>query len=208
MAWDYSTGRHYADTAVVSAFPCTMSCWLYLTTTGTAGTPLNIGSTTTSGGCFGIEVSTAGAAVARIVGTTSTANTGGTISTNQWSHVCITFISDTSRAIYVNGSKTSFTTTGTLTANLNRTSTGARFNGSTTFSSSYNEYIAEAAIWNETLSDEDILALADGVSPRLIRPVALRFYVPMIREAQELRGNTLTAAGTAVSIVEHPRRIG
>lgn len=40
----------------------------------------------------------------------------------------------------------------------------------------------QTATWDRTLSAEEIAALAAGVSPLLIRPEALVFYQPLLKE--------------------------
>jgi hypothetical protein len=64
--------------------------------------------------------------------------------------------------------------------------------------------LAEAAIYNATLSASDAAALATGASPRLVRPDGLVMYAPLVRELLDLRGTaTLTNNGTTVT--DHPR---
>jgi hypothetical protein len=70
-----------------------------------------------------------------------------------------------------------------------------------------NGRLAEAAIWNTDLTDDEFAALADGYRPTLIRPNKLVFYAPLIREALEYRGGlSLTVSAPVVAV--HTRRIG
>jgi hypothetical protein len=65
--------------------------------------------------------------------------------------------------------------------------------------------LAEQAIWNVALTDDEIVALSKGFKPSRIRPQALVFYVPAIRNIQDvLNAVTITNNGTA-TVTEHPR---
>ena len=67
--------------------------------------------------------------------------------------------------------------------------------------------IAEFAVWNVTLGDDEIASLAAGAKPIRVRPGSLQVYVPLPGEASpEVNfigtAATLTNAPTAVA---HPR---
>jgi hypothetical protein len=70
----------------------------------------------------------------------------------------------------------------------------------------FNGRLAEVAVWDVALNADEITALARGYRPSLIRPDKLLWYIPLVREIQDVRsGLTITNAATAVAI--HPRRI-
>lgn len=57
----------------------------------------------------------------------------------------------------------------------------------------------EWAAWNVALTDDEIAALAKGMSPLLIRPQSRTFYVPLVRDLIDVHGATLTNGGSTVS---------
>jgi hypothetical protein len=64
--------------------------------------------------------------------------------------------------------------------------------------------LAEAAIYNATLSASDAAALATGASPRLVRPDGLVMYAPLVRDVMDIRG-TATLTDNATTQTDHPR---
>ena len=123
----------------------------------------------------------------------------GTYTTGQDTHVCITASSTTSRAGYLNGgSAISNTTPVTLTdmtsiriGNVN----GAPFDGE----------MSEIALWNEVLTQEEVSALAKGAAAYLVRPHALRFYAPLIRDLIDIRGGLAITNNNSATVATHPR---
>lgn len=66
--------------------------------------------------------------------------------------------------------------------------------------------IAEVGVWSEVLTAAEMLALARGMSPQLIRPSALEVYLPLVRNTENrVRYDVGTVTGTTV--VAHPRVI-
>jgi hypothetical protein len=63
--------------------------------------------------------------------------------------------------------------------------------------------MAEVAIYNTTLSADEVAALADGMTPDKVSPQGLVLYAPLVRDLIDLKGNTLTNNSTTV--VDHPR---
>jgi len=69
--------------------------------------------------------------------------------------------------------------------------------------------VAEAALWDTDLTDDEIAALAQGFSPSMVRPDQLLAYAPLIRdEDRDLQdragGFTPTSSPT---VADHPRII-
>jgi hypothetical protein len=98
-------------------------------------------------------------------------------------------------------------TTGSFTPSTPQTSASyvtniARLGG--TLSNEYmNGQIAELAIWNTKISDDEIKSLADKFRPPSVRPQSLVCYWPLVRDLKEIRaGNTMTDNGTTVAV--HP----
>lgn len=91
--------------------------------------------------------------------------------------------------------------------NFTRTSMGGRF--SNTIGQPWNGYIAEFAIWNTILNDEEFFSIARGIKADKIRPDSLVYYFPGIREntVETVGGFAMTNINGA-SVVDHPRRYG
>lgn len=80
-----------------------------------------------------------------------------------------------------------------------------------TFWQSFDGSLAHAFYYNETLTDAEHLALASGVSPLLIRPHALLFYLPMtgpdfIKNSMDVipLSAALTTSGTLTQAALNP----
>lgn len=110
----------------------------------------------------------------------ATADSAVGISANVWSHIAA--ISSTTTpysSVFVNGGNRVDNPTTTAGTGLepNRTAIGCLLRTSPqTF---FKGDIAHVAFWNAKLSDQEVAALAAGVSPLLIRPGALAEYYPL-----------------------------
>jgi hypothetical protein len=130
-------------------------------------------------------------------GTSSVALPG----TNQWFNALGVFASTTSRTAYVNTTAgNTETSTRSITTEISirigRRATGNAFTGQ----------LAEFAIWNVALTADEINSLAKGFKPTRIRPQSLRYYVPLVRDVQELRsGIPFTTSANAPVVFDHPR---
>lgn len=127
---------------------------------------------------------------------------------NTWYHVFATyeFVADGTSILrlYVNGVQERATTNavGPIVSSTATNSIARRTNASTMFS--LNGRMAEAAIYNVTLTASEVAALATGASPRLVRPQGLVMYAPLVRDLIDVRGiATLTNSNSTVA--DHPR---
>lgn len=97
-----------------------------------------------------------------------------------------------------NGSSSTSLTPGTLT----KTSIGAQDNGGT-IDSNIGHELANVAVWSGTLTADERAALANGVSPLLIRPDILEIYLPLMRGGNDYMGGAFTV--TNATVADHPR---
>jgi hypothetical protein len=70
--------------------------------------------------------------------------------------------------------------------------------------------LANASIWNSALSDDEVVALAAGVSPFKIQPHKLVFFAPYVgvgSVVQDWKGNNLTITG-ATTNANTPPKVG
>lgn len=208
MAYDLATtDRYEIGSAVVTAYPFTLACWFYPDTLTANRTLVDLGST---GGNHGQRIyasSTAVTAQSRSAGADSNASTSAAPSTGQWQHAAGVFASATDRRVFLNGgNKGTNATSCVFNAAIDCTTIGAR-NRITTYSQGMDGRLCEVAIWKAALADEEILALHDGFSPRLVSPQNLVFYVPLVQMVRDLsRAVSITTTGSP-ALAAHPRRI-
>ena len=133
----------------------------------------------------------------------ATSTSGFTI--NSWWHGCAVFTSTTSRTIYLNGgsSATNTTSVSTNANTVDKTAIGCL--GRSTNAAFFQGRVAEVGIWNVALNADEAASLAKGMTCDKVRPSALVFYAPLVRNIQDLRqGVTLTNNNTA-TVANHPR---
>jgi hypothetical protein len=211
MAYSFDGSTQYFSTTTGSLFadlPITMACWFITSNTTTNQGLLNICDNTTGG--QGIRLNAQGAVAGdpiRIlsVGTaTGSADTTTGFTANTWTHACGVFASATSRTVYINGGSP-----GTNTTNSSGTGEDRLFQGVTRAASAFSNYfsgsLAEVGVWNAALTADEVLSLARGMSPSLIRPQNLTIYAPLVRNLTDIKnGLTITNNGTA-TVSNHTR---
>lgn len=124
----------------------------------------------------------------------------GTYTTGQDTHVCITASTTTSRAGYLNGGSAVSNTTSVTLTNMTALHIGA-LDGTSTFDGD----MSEIAMWNEALTQSEVAALAKGAAAYLVRPHALRFYAPLIRDLTDIRGGLAITNNNSATVTTHPR---
>lgn len=128
-----------------------------------------------------------------------------------WNHLAGVMVGVSERYSYLNGdvaNKGTNTTTITSLAGLfNRTNVGSLYPATTNQQTTQGR-VAHPAIWNAALTDAEIVMLSQGVSPLLVRPESLVFYVPYLgRDTSDIDiegGVVLTNTGTT-SETSEPR---
>jgi hypothetical protein len=112
-------------------------------------------------------------------GSEALALTTTSFSANTWQHACGVFSAANARAAYLNGGGVGTNSTSLTPTGIDRTYVGrlTGFDGS--LYGSMNAAVAEAAIWNVALTADEVLQLAKGLSPLLVRPASLVSYWPI-----------------------------
>lgn len=213
MAYDFDGTNDYieGDAANVTAAPLTMACWFRPANTTTNFSLMSLSVDTGATDRFVLQA--AGAISGDPVrlqitqsGTTSNAAVSASgYTANNWWHAAGVFTSATSRKAFISGTGGTADTANIAPSGVNRTGIGYHITSGSraTFT---NGRIAEAAIWNVALTDDEVASLATGIRPSLIRPDSLVFYAPLVREAADYRnGISMTVSGATVA--DHTRRI-
>lgn len=117
---------------------------------------------------------------AQVHSTTSQAQsaTTDTYSANTWHHFGGVFPSTTSRTAYLDGVAGAEDTTNISITNIDNINVGRlQFDG--TPIQHFDGDLAEVAIWDVALSGAEMASLAQGISPKYIRPQSLVAYWPL-----------------------------
>ena len=208
MARDFvPTARYVIAASVVTDYPVSMACWANADTLATSQTAMDLGSTLSGNGqrvfmnASGVNAESSQAGGTRIATTTAAPTTG------TWHHIAGVFASATDRRAFLDGgNKGTSTDSRTWSADIDRTLVASRLR-SNTFSQTFDGRLAEVAIWDVALSDDDVASLAKGFRPTLIRPDRIVMYSSLISTVFDyVGGNTMTLTGTA-NVAVHPRRI-
>ena len=207
MARVFTTASsHYLEnstSAPVTAVPLTMACW-FKTTTIAAGTHalVWIGDKDVSDQWFRLRRGTANMdACARDSGTERISNGPGGLTTNTWYHAAGTYTSTTERLAYINGVAGITNTTACTPAGADRISIGRI--GRSVPADYLDGTVAEVGVWNVVLTAGEIMSLAKGTPPSMVRPSSLVFYSPLWGDTAEADlttgGRDLTVTGAAVA---------
>lgn len=212
MAYEFNGSNQsiLATTAPATVEPLTLAAWFYPDSATTRTVILSVAANALTGDFFALvqDGTKAGDPVCATKYSTGT-DTGEAVSStgytaSAWNHGCAVFASNTSRTIYLNGGGKVENTTSRATANsIGRTGIGALVrNPIVAF---FDGRVADAAIWTATLNDDEVAALAKGISPRLIRPQSLVFYAPLIRGLIDIRAGIALTNNNTATVADHPR---
>lgn len=124
-----------------------------------------------------------------------------------WQHACARFVSATDRSIFLDGGSRGDETTSKTTTGHDIVAIGYKDGSSDSQFLTGN--LAEAAMWNVALSNDEVSLLAKGLSPLLMRPAALQMYAPLWgRGSPEPEliggGGGFVVTGSGASL-DHPR---
>lgn len=172
------------STAVLSGGPFTVSVWFYTTNDNKNNGLFYMGNGSNNTDYFLLEAhdnssfSRKCEFEVRTSGAITTALTSTSYSVNTWHHICGVEESSTSHLCFLDGGGKATDNTDVTPTGLNRTSIGV-FDRSTQGDFTDGR-IAEVAIWDIALSDNEVLLLANRLSPLLMRPESLVFYTPLM----------------------------
>lgn len=198
-----------ATSTPITQVPFTITCWFLPPNVTADGTLVSIGNSATANR-FQLDVNGSLAGdpirISAIAASTATASCTTPFIANTWQHAAAVCSSITSRSIYLNGGGKATNTTSITPAGINNIMIGGRWNGGTR-GFFFNGRIAEVAIYNAALTDDEVMSLSKGFAPYLIRPNNLKFYNRCIQRSQDLYGGrTLTQVN--ITTFDHPRIYG
>ena len=219
MARDYVPASSDRIVAVCASLhgltACTIACWAKFDTSSPAANQYMLSFPSVSSGNHGIDlyITSAGkvtCAVSDGIGGSSVGVAVITIpDTTNW-HFCCVKMSTSGSTVTVTLTVNSSTATDTYTSSsgVGHGSSEINIGRFGTFGGHFDGKIAECAAWNVALSAAEIASLAAKASPLLIRPSALKTYVPVlgyVTDEPNWAGTRLTSySSTAASQVAHP----
>ena len=205
MAYDFvaaSSQYLFTSSSPVTTTPCTIACWAVRDLTGSRGLAFLTSSTNVNARFALLSPNSALVVASAVDDVNATAeSTAGTTSTGTLFHAAGVYASSTSRTAYANGVAGSTNTTNINVAGLDRISIGARFGGGNL----HDGLISEVGIWNVALTTAEIESLAKGVTCDKVRPQSLRFYAPLIRDLQDVKGGLTITNNNSATVANHPR---
>lgn len=213
MARSFNGSTHKltrADTCGISGYPVTFACWFNPANVTANHGLINFGNSTNNGRYIGLwaDGSATGDPINAVIVNGNAIRSGNTsaFSASTWQHAAGVFTS-TALQSWLNGVSGSASSHSFEWPSTNRTGVGALERA--TPGMFLNGSCAEAAIWNVALTDDEIKALAAGLSPLQARPQSLVAYWPLFARATNeedwVGGNTLTVTGATAA--DHPRII-
>ena len=195
--------------AVVGSVPLTMAGWFYNTVDGGGHQLMCISNSAAANESFLLQWAgnVAGDPIRawqRNADTIGWAVTTSGVSSGEWFHAAGVFTANDERSALLNGASkdTDNTSVGSFTPNI--TSMGKLVRSTATSASDI--WAAECGIWNVALTDAEVVVLAAGYSPLLVRPQNLVAYWPLIRDTDDdiVGGYSMTPVNSP-TVAAHPR---
>ena len=209
MARDFTTNASkITGSNPVSGTPFSMAAWFFPDNSGQGYNRgiIQMGEAGTSNHLWSIYLPSNNKFRYRIRTTSSTQNaTSNSYTVDQWNHAYASSAAADDHVAVLNGdwsSRAAWAPSKAPTVNdelmLGNYGPGLNLE--------FRGHIAEAAMWNAAHLDQyEVEALADGVSPLLIRPSSLVWYVPLVGSVTErISGTALTDQTTSDSNLHPP----
>lgn len=186
------------STAPVTATPLTISCWMQEDQSTALDTLVSIQDNADTDRYWRLRVDgdnatkTVSAGSRQNGASEATAFSTSIYTVGKWHHVTGVFVSSTERYVYLDGTHRGSSTTSSAPDNIDDMTIGASRDSSP--SNWMNGRIAEVAVWNVALSDDEVTALATPVRgmPLQIRPNNLVDYYPLNNVTDSVSMDTAT----------------
>ncbi len=209
MAITFSgTSEYYLTSSTpVTGPPLTFAVW------GNVGADANVTAMAIGGSTAGTEalairhVATARSVAMRAESTVggTDQSTTGTMVTGTWAHMSGTSLSTSTRTAFFNGTAGTANTATNDPQDLDRIGVGSIADNAPA-SVEWNGDLYAQAIWDTVLSAEDLVSLANGVSPLRVRRANLVFLsiLDTLVPTDLIGGRTLAVTGTPVMAQDPP----
>jgi hypothetical protein len=212
MARDFNGSTMYANqnSSPITAYPLTVACWMHLDRVNTVQVLVQpVGKNASDQGQLMYLDAAAKVNAFSNDGSGSAATGTVAVSLTTWTHAAAVFASATDRRVYTNGAdKQTNATSRAMVVSPDRMAIAAQF-AAAGISNFTDGRFAEVGIWNVTLDDAEIAALAKGFCPKLIRPQSLIAYWPLAGNASPepdgWRSKLDMTLNAAPSKADHPR---
>lgn len=206
---DNGTDRVYLGSAVVTAHPLTLACWVNLDTLPGLGNQyafVGVSNSSSSVIYYFLYCSQFNNwGWQQRIATTFITGGGTAASTGTWTHLAFVVASDTSRTLYVNGSAAADGSTCGAPTGINSTTIGAHLS-SLGVQWTTDGSIADVGIWNTNLASGDITELyTNKKSPLLVQKANLVLAAKLRDDLLAYPNLTLSSSGT--SVVDSPTDI-
>lgn len=190
------------NTTPVTTAPMTFSAWVKFSSTVTGQILFMVAESTVNAHALWLGTTTNALEAGEWDGGPVARAQSGTISTGVWYHAGGVFTSLSSRAVFLDGVKTTNTTTIGSVHTPGKVVVG-RWDGA---GSALQGDLAEIAIWNVALTDAEMSTLATGVSALRVRPSALVLYIPLWDSVFDYKASRAITTNTTTTTVSGPRR--
>jgi len=203
----------YSDITALGSFfsyPLTINCWFYPSISGYGAAQLVSLCSTTATTFHELRINSNTNTVQYGTGTPLFATSSASYTANTWNMATAVGTSITSRTVYLNASNSGTQTTSRTITTPDRVCIGFTRTGGNNNYPSYEGYLAEVAIWNETLTTDELSSLYKGTKASQIRPQNLKFYMPLVQNIYDATASTtgITYEFDPNPQVNHVRRYG
>lgn len=132
--------------------------------------------------------------------TRAASSTSG-MSNDVWYHGAARFVNDGSRSILLDGGSLGTNTQFVTVNTFDRLRIGRSYNSVAQY---LNGRVCEVAIWSVDLTTDEVISLSKGFKAYRIRPQSLLYYVPLVRNVQELC-SAIPLDARSSTVQNHPR---
>lgn len=191
------------------SYPLTINCWFYPTLVGYGKLDLVALSENTASIIHILRLDSNTNKVEYNTNSPASAVSSGSYTTNTWNMATAVGTSSTSRTVYLNAANSATHTVSRVPTTPDRVCIGFKRTAGTD-QPSYEGYLAEVAIWNVTLTANELSSLYTGTKANQIRPQNLKFYMPLVRNIYDATASTtgITYEFDPNPEVNHVRRYG